>query len=125
MRELNGAQECEEMPELGAWVKRQRVARQQAGLTQERLDILLEMGFEFGEEAQMTEEWEWRFDSLVELLLMRVCTLPLATGTRPYTPRHMWHNSRQDGEASCMYGINFSNLQWSQGFLVAMCIRNA
>ncbi|BDA51016.1 hypothetical protein COCOBI_17-2350 [Coccomyxa sp. Obi] len=67
----NVPEECEEMPELGAWVKRQRVARQQAGLTQERLDILLEMGFEFGEEAQMTEEWEWRFDSLVELLLMR------------------------------------------------------
>lgn len=60
------------MPELGAWVKRQRVARQQAGLTQERLAILVELGFEFGEEAQMTEEWEWRFDSLVELLLMRV-----------------------------------------------------
>ncbi len=60
------------MPELGNWVKRQRVARQQAGLTQERLDILVDMGFEFGEEAQMTEEWEWRFDSLVELLLMRV-----------------------------------------------------
>lgn len=60
------------MPELGAWVKRQRVARQQAGLTQERLDILTELGFEFGEEAQLTEEWEWRFDSLVELLLMRV-----------------------------------------------------
>ncbi len=69
------------MPELGAWVKRQRVARQQAGLTQERLDILLEMGFEFGEEAQMTEEWEWRFDSLVELLLMRVCSLPRAHNT--------------------------------------------
>lgn len=68
------------MPELGSWVKRQRVARQQAGLTQERLDILLEMGFEFGEEAQMTEEWEWRFDSLVELLLMRVCThIPVPT----------------------------------------------
>jgi hypothetical protein len=53
-------------------VKRQRTARQQDSLSQERLDILLELGFEFGEEAQMTDEWEWRFDSLVELLLMRV-----------------------------------------------------
>lgn len=69
-------QEYEEYPELGPWVKRQRIMRQQDSLSQERLDILLELGFEFGEEAQMTEEWEWRFDSLVELLLMRVCPSP-------------------------------------------------
>jgi hypothetical protein len=62
-----------EFPDLGPWVKRQRLARQQGSLTPERLNILHELGFEFGEEAQMTEEWEWRFDSLVELLLMRVC----------------------------------------------------
>jgi hypothetical protein len=30
------------------------------------------MGFEFGEEANITDEWEWRFDLLVELLLLRV-----------------------------------------------------
>ena len=34
--------------------------------------ILLELGFEFGEEANITEEWELRFDLLMELLFMRV-----------------------------------------------------
>jgi hypothetical protein len=53
-------------------VGRQRVAWQQGGLSRERLGILGDLGFEFGQEAQMTEEWEARFDSLVELLLMRV-----------------------------------------------------
>jgi hypothetical protein len=65
----------EDWPELGPWVKRQRIARQQNGLTPERLGILADLGFEFGEEAQMTEDWEWRFDSLVELLLMRARSL--------------------------------------------------
>jgi hypothetical protein len=82
------------MPELGAWVKRQRVARQQAGLTQERLAILVELGFEFGEEAQMTEEWEWRFDSLVELLLMRVRS-PCFTSIL-YTSFRLTHHGTMD-----------------------------
>ena len=68
-------QDTAEWLELGPWVKRQRIARQQNGLTPERLGILADLGFEFGEEAQMTEDWEWRFDSLVELLLMRARAL--------------------------------------------------
>lgn len=59
-------------PELGLWVRKQRTAKEQGTLPEERLRILLEMGFEFGEEANITEEWEWRFDLLVELLLLRV-----------------------------------------------------
>lgn len=31
--------------------------------------ILLDMGFEFGELAQMTDEWENRFDQLLEWML--------------------------------------------------------
>ena len=31
--------------------------------------ILLDMGFEFGEVAQMTDEWENRFDQLLEWML--------------------------------------------------------
>ena len=59
-------------PELGLWVRKQRVAKEQGTLSEERLRILLELGFEFGEEANVTEEWELRFDLLVELLFMRV-----------------------------------------------------
>ena len=59
-------------PELGLWVRKQRTAKEQGTLSEERLQILLELDFEFGEEANLTEEWEWRFDLLVELLFMRV-----------------------------------------------------
>ncbi|CAK0786054.1 hypothetical protein CVIRNUC_009267 [Coccomyxa viridis] len=58
-------------PELGQWVCKQRIAKEQGTLSPERLRILLELGFEFGEEAQLTEDWEWHFDLLVELLCMR------------------------------------------------------
>ena len=44
-------------------------------MSEERLRILLELGFEFGEEANITEEWELRFDLLMELLFMRVSPL--------------------------------------------------
>eukprot|EP00887_Chlorella_sp_A99_P001316 scaffold14.g1316.t1 len=58
-----------ENPELGQWVKRQRVARAAGQLSEERLAILASMGFEFGEVAQLTEDWEHRFDQLVDWIL--------------------------------------------------------
>ena len=68
----------EPSPELGLWVRKQRAAKEQGTLPEERLRILLELGFEFGEEANITEEWELRFDLLMELLFMRVCHLSFA-----------------------------------------------
>ena len=56
-------------PELGTWVKRQRVSRAAGQLSAERLNILERMGFEFGDLAQVTEEWETRFDQLVDWVL--------------------------------------------------------
>lgn len=58
--------------ELARWVQKQRIAKEQGTLSPDHLRILLELGFEFGEEAQLTEDWEWRFDLLVDLLCMRV-----------------------------------------------------
>jgi hypothetical protein len=55
--------------ELGVWVKRQRVARAAGQLSAERLQILERMGFEFGDLAQVTEEWEHRFDQLIDWVL--------------------------------------------------------
>jgi hypothetical protein len=55
--------------ELGTWVKRQRVARAAGQLSEERLQILERMGFEFGDLAQITEEWELRFDQLIDWML--------------------------------------------------------
>ena len=60
------------MHDLGMWVKRQRMLWQQGALLQDRLQILSALGFEFGTEAQITEEWEYRFDQLVEWLLLMV-----------------------------------------------------
>lgn len=40
-------------PELGAWVKRQRVARAAGQLSDDRMAILQGLGFEFGEVAQV------------------------------------------------------------------------
>jgi hypothetical protein len=56
-------------PELAAWVRRQRVARAAGQLNEERLRILERIGFDFGGLAQVTEEWEARFDQLVDWLL--------------------------------------------------------
>lgn len=58
-----------ENQELGMWVKRQRVTRAAGQLSAERLTILERMGFEFGDLAQVTEEWETRFDMLVDWVL--------------------------------------------------------
>lgn len=62
-----------EAPDLAKWVRRQRVARAQGALSEERLQVLYAMGFEFGEVAQLTEEWESKFDQLIEWLLWQVC----------------------------------------------------
>lgn len=59
----------EQNPELGNWVKRQRVSRASGQLSAERLTILERMGFEFGDLAQVTDEWETRFDQLVDWVL--------------------------------------------------------
>lgn len=63
-RPLSPPQDWEENPELGLWVKRQRIARAAGQLSDERLSILQSMGFAFGEVAQLTEEWEHRFDQV-------------------------------------------------------------
>ncbi|DBB12200.1 TPA: hypothetical protein ACH3X3_006306 [Trebouxia sp. C0006] len=60
-----------EAPDLAKWVRRQRVARAQGALSEERLQVLYAMGFEFGEVAQLTEEWESKFDQLIEWLLWK------------------------------------------------------
>ncbi len=57
------------MPDLGPWVARQRAGRQVGNLTGDRVRILESIGLDFGDEAQMTGEWEERFDQLVEWLL--------------------------------------------------------
>ncbi len=64
------------MPDLGAWVQRQRAARLQGSLTHDRLLVLESIGLEFGDEAQMTPEWEARFDQLVEWRLWQVRAPP-------------------------------------------------
>lgn len=61
-----------EMHELAVWVKRQRMLWQQGNLVQDRMTILSALGFEVGTEAQITEEWEYRFDQLVEWLILAV-----------------------------------------------------
>ncbi|KAL4447914.1 hypothetical protein ABPG75_005133 [Micractinium tetrahymenae] len=65
----NVPEDWSENPELGLWVKRQRIARAAGQLSDERLSILQSMGFAFGEVAQLTEEWEHRFDQLVDWML--------------------------------------------------------
>lgn len=71
------------MPELGHWAAKQRVARQQGGLTHDRLLILESIGFDFGDEAQLTAEWEERFDQLLEWLHWQVRTRAAPTCPAP------------------------------------------
>ncbi len=59
-------------PELAAWAKRQRVARTQNSLSDERLQVLASAGFEFGELGTITNEWEDMFDQLMEWLMVKV-----------------------------------------------------
>jgi len=65
----NVPENWEQNAELGTWVKRQRIARAAGQLSEERLQILERMGFEFGDLAQITEEWELRFDQLIDWML--------------------------------------------------------
>ena len=84
--------------ELGLWVRKQRAAKEQGSLSEERLRILLEMGFEFGEEANVTEEWELRFDLLMELLFMRVSPSSLLAqliGHDQLMPTPLMHSRRE------------------------------
>lgn len=60
-------QKWPESPVLSIWVERQR--RAQSTLSEERLQILYALGFEFGEVAVITQEWEEYFDMLVEWLM--------------------------------------------------------
>lgn len=69
---VNHAQDWAEAPDLAKWVGRQRVARAQGGLSEERLQVLYAMGFEFGEVAQLTDEWEAKFDQLIEWIQWQV-----------------------------------------------------
>eukprot|EP00884_Botryococcus_braunii_P002347 jgi/Botrbrau1/12112/Bobra.0186s0031.2 len=68
---VNVPEEYKENPELGYWVRKQRAARQQGALTEERLWILKAIGFEFGEEANITPSWELHFDLLMDWLLLK------------------------------------------------------
>lgn len=86
--------------DLAKWVARQRVARAQGGLSEERLQVLYAMGFEFGEVAQLTDEWEAKFDQLFEWLLWQVscCTIPhLLYNCTPATQTlTLLHHRKQD-----------------------------
>lgn len=53
-------------------MRKQRAARQQGALTEERICILKAIGFEFGEEANITASWELHFDLLMDWLLLQV-----------------------------------------------------
>ncbi|KAK9835562.1 hypothetical protein WJX74_003003 [Apatococcus lobatus] len=61
----------EDNPELAAWAKRQRMARTQNSLSDERLQVLASAGFEFGELGAITNEWEDMFDQLLEWLMVK------------------------------------------------------
>ena len=65
-------QDCPQFPDLGPWVRRQRIVQQQGTLSEQRLQILDAIGFDFGNEAQITEDWETKFDQLVDWLLWKV-----------------------------------------------------
>ena len=41
-------------------------------LTEEKLQILYAIGFEFGDVAQLTQEWEVKFDQLLEWIAGQV-----------------------------------------------------
>ena len=65
-------QEWPDNPELATWVRRQRALNSQGQLSAERHQILNALGFEFGEGAHITQEWESNFDQLVDWLLWQV-----------------------------------------------------
>ena len=68
-------QDYDKHAELGSWVQKQRAARLDGTLTEEKLQILYAIGFEFGDVAQITQEWENKFDQLLEWLAGQVGSL--------------------------------------------------
>ena len=84
-------QDWEESPELEVWVKRQRIARAAGQLSEERLSILVSMGFEFGEVAQLTEEWEHRFDQVSEWWVVGCMACGLGGGSSMQAREYYTH----------------------------------
>ena len=64
----------QEQHELTMWSRRQRNLWQQGSLSQDRMQILMALGFELGAENRITEEWEFRFDQFVEWLLVSLAS---------------------------------------------------
>lgn len=60
--------------DLAVWVRRQRLLWQQGLLLQDRSRILLDLGVEVVADATITEEWEYKFDQLLEWLLLMACS---------------------------------------------------
>ena len=88
---------------MAKWVGRQRVARAQGGLSEERLQVLYAMGFEFGEVAQLTDEWEAKFDQLIEWVTWQVCGLDYS-----YSRIHLLYFMCAE---ACCYNLLCSELQ--------------
>mmetsp|Transcript_6443 Transcript_6443/g.18579 ORF Transcript_6443/g.18579 Transcript_6443/m.18579 type:complete len:900 (-) Transcript_6443:636-3335(-) len=63
---LRVPEDYKESPELHKWVKRVRMSHGEGGLNEERREILDALGFEFGEVAQRTDDWETHFDQLMD-----------------------------------------------------------
>lgn len=56
-------------PELGNWVGKQRAAKQQGTLSEEREEMLISMGFTFDKFHETSVCWEERFDFLLDFKL--------------------------------------------------------
>lgn len=68
-------------------MRKQRSLWQKASLSQDRVQILSALGFELGSDAQITEEWEFRFDQLQECLLQMVISSSLSHGKLAHLSR--------------------------------------
>ena len=95
-------QEWPDSPELANWVRRQRALHSQGQLSAERHQILSALGFEFGEGAHITQEWESNFDQLVDWLLWQVRAHSFAASTARHVlqPRK-WHAQCQGTQHGC------------------------
>ena len=73
-------------------MRRQRALNSQGQLSAERHQILSALGFEFGEGAHITQEWESKFDQLVDWLLWQVNARSFAASTaRRLLQTSKWH----------------------------------
>lgn len=68
---LDVPENYELLPDLPNWIKRMRISRASGVMCNERQQVLEALGFEFGEVAQITDEWEIHFDQLLEWLSWR------------------------------------------------------